>query len=511
MAHDDRRDVVSVSTGWTGWSRRLAALERRYFPIDGGGGAALFAQLPGADDRLRRADSPRHADLLVVAGPVSKTLLPAVAEAYADMPTPRELALVLANAGDDTLAFPESVRLANHLRTDYVHVDARDVDVAALAATIANGVTRAPSARDGPRPDTMGLPSPEETLVALRPAGEREIATEDVIVSIGPIQRVTAGPLQLLVTADGEQIVRAEVRSGFAVRGVEPVLGATSWSRGAHVAESLDPIAPITGRLAYVTAVEALYGIEPPSHAAECRDLALRTERAASHLGWLTRFADLLAYDALTTDVRTLYALALHEVPNSLGIVPGGWDAAMSGPDPDPERLRVLAVQVGRLARRLRADRLFARRTRGVGIVSAERARAAGASGPVLEASEGSRGDALARADTRLRAAESDLERASVVAAELRTATSVGERSAAHRLIRGTPPGGSATSCVIGPRGVVSLFLESRGDEHPARVRWTRPSHAHLGLVADLVVGCTLPNALTAVASLDLSMAEADG
>lgn len=500
-------------TRWSGLMRGLASLERRYFAIDGGAGAAFIAQLPGTDDRLRPAASPRHADLLIVLGPVSKALMPAVAAAYSDMPTPRELAVIHLGAGAPT--FPESGHIADCLQATYT-IDGSPTDVT-VPATLASSIAQGRGAAAARRGRHHGeVPGQTEVLVPLRSPDEREIATEDVVVSIGPIQRATAGPLQLLITADGEHIMRAEVRAGFAARGLEQLLGSTPWIDGPMLAESLDPIAPLTGRLAYVTAVERLYGLVPPLLAQHARELALRTERAASHLAWLTGFADLLAYDALTAEARGLHSRVLREVPPSSTVVPGDWEAFAQPRRSNPELMQRLAEEAGRLGRRLCADRLFARRTRGVGIVPAERARAVGASGAVLEASEQGAGDAFARAQTRVRLAEADLRAAASLAhafvARERAEPSVGSARSLPRAISDSPPStGSAEGTVSGPRGVVTIVLESRGQDRPASVRWVRPSLAHLNLVAELVVGCTLPDALAALASLDLSMAEADG
>ena len=479
------------------WVDRFVALERRYFAVDGGSGAAIFAALPGLDDRVRPVDSPRHADTIVIAAPVSEALLSAVVDVWENCPLPRRAVVVDATTRSETTALPGVSRLEEHMSIS------RRVVVAPQATDAARAVADAILALERSDVDVTSDRQPEELLVDIRDASEREIGTEDVVVSVGPVQDATAGPLQMLLLMDGEQVVRADVRSGFASRGLLDRLRTSSWSDGAVLAASLDPLAPVTGRLTFVRALEQLHGIEPPEEARYMREVALRVERASSHLTWLVRFARLLAYDALTAAARRA-ALAAVRVSAPPGcIVPGGWGSTVEW-RPDARALKELATETRRLASRVRSDRLFALRTRAVGAVTPERARAVGASGPLLRASTRAPGDARARALVRLDAAAEDLFEAAARATRPLAAPD-------PRTLPGVPPSGVGRAGVKGPRGTVTLALRSAAGPQPADVEWSPPSRAHLGLVADIVTGLTLPDALAAVASLDLSMAEADG
>ena len=479
------------------WVDRVAAVERRYFAVDGGSGAAIFAALPGVDDRVRPADSPRHADTIVIAAPVSEAFLSAVVDVWENCPLPRSAVVVDASEGSQATALPEVSRLEEH-----VSISCRVV-VAAHGTDAARAVADAILAVEPLDVDVTSDRQPEELLVNLRDPSEREIATEDVIVSVGPVQEATAGPMQMLLLMDGEQVIRADVRSGFASRGLLDQLRTRSWSDGAVLAEALDPLAPVTGRIAYVRALEQLHGIEPPEEAQHIRDVALRVERASSHLTWLVRFARLLAYDALTATARRAALAAAHVAAPSGGIVPGGWAPTVEW-RPDARALKELATETRRLTTRVRSDRLLALRTRGVGVVTPERGRAVGVSGPLLRASATAPGDALGRTLARLDAATEDL---------LEVAARVARPLAAPdpRPLCDVPPSGVGRASVEGPRGTVTFALRSAAGTQPADIEWSPPSRAHLALVADVVTGLTLPDALAAVASLDLSMAEADG
>lgn len=484
------------------WIDRLTALERPYFAIDGGSGGALLALLPGVDDRLRPAESPHHADLLLVVEPVTDQLLGAILETYRSLARPGHVVVAgvpgAERYGEDASLvriedhLPVALRVAGGTTPDAVGSTAGAVALAMRDERLRRG-TEAPVA------------TPEEILIPLRSAVEKEIATEDVVLSVGPVQSVAAGPLRLLLLMDGEQVVRAEVRSGYAVRHIERLSRERSWFEGISLATALDPLAPVSGRLAYLQALESLYGVVVPPRARLLREIALGIERATSHLFWFTRFAELLAYDGLISESRRLASgLAAMSVPADV-LVPGGWnpDAARRGAG---HRIPAgILEEVRRLTHRVRSDRLFGLRTRGIGFLGAERARQVGTSGPVLRASETAEGDARARALSRLEAAGGDLEQAAVLFDRLTDGAEHARWPDSH------PPVGAAESRVSGPRGTLTLELESDGGDRPSGVHWARPSAVHLALVPELVPGHVLPDALTAVASLDLSMAEADG
>lgn len=483
------------------WLDKLAGLDRRYYAVDGGGGATLLAQLPAADPRLSPVTSPRHADILLVVEPVTAALLGVIAEVYRQMPSPRRVVVVGPRADHDGAA----LSLEHHLPVA-VRVNCSPAAPASPAA-VAEAARRAP-ATDGDEITPLAeVSSPDEQFVPLRPVAEREIATEDLIMSFGPVQPATAGPLQLVLTMDGEQVVRADIRSGLARRGIEEAQTAMRWN-DLRQGATIDPLAPVAGRFAWTEAVEHLHGIVPSTTAERQRAFALQIERAAGQFIWLTRFADLMGFHSLTDEARRLAATAAAYLPAATAAPRNCWYDSLPPRGRAWDDLDRLAQSAYKLVSRIERNRLFAARTRDVGVLSAERASAAGASGAVLHASESGAGDARSRVLSRLAAAAADLANCAFLARSAAGGASRAEHSA---IPDSPPPAGTAVVHAQGPRGVVTLALESSGGERPTRIRWRGPSRAHLTLVAELVVGHTVPELLVCVASLDLSMAEADG
>lgn len=468
----------------------------RYFAIDGGAGAHLLAALAGRDPRLRPVFAPRHADLLIVVEPLSAQLAPAVVEVARALPHPAR-ALLVGESRVDRFPGADLTRgeglLPGACRVANEAVD----EVCAAARAAASGPELAAPAGPTWRPDFTPLPG----------KGDRELATELAVLSLGPLQPFTAGPCRLLLVCDGEQVLSARVESGYARRGVDRAMVGADWRHAADLASDLDPLAPVAGRLAYVRALEQLQGRQPTMSLVASRDAALALERAQNGLWWLTRFAGTLAADQLADRARELattladHAARLWERPAAAWIAPRG-----GAPPPRPEAaaaFRGLADRCEGLLTRVERDRLLALRTRGVGVLATERLRQADVGGPILAASERGDGDARSRLLARLAAAATDL------------------RAASERLTSGAAavggsagwdaPAGQAHAAVEGPRGRLALRLVSEGEAGPAGVEWDRPSAAVLRLLPELLTGQKLADAETIVASLDLAMAEADG
>jgi len=480
-----------------GWLTRLAGYKRRYLAVDGGGGGRLLAGLSTMSGGLRRVFSPRHAELLLIFEPVSHKLAPSIVELYQAMPQPRR-ALGVGEPGPDRFPHADLVRLEDLLP----------------------GLERISDSPGGPRqieqrmrtlplrPDQVSSkPEFVETTIPVPGKQEREIATEPVVLSLGPIQSLTAGPLRLLLTCDGEQVVSAQTEAGYAARNVAYAMTQACGPEVARLASLLDPLAPIAGRIAYVQALEQLQRQEPDLVFRQQREAALALERAQNHVRWLIGFAELLADDRLTVAARQLDAplvdasTAFWEPSPTEWIVPQGSPVLVrSGRHKDS--LARLATEICALRSRLERNRVLALRTAGIGVLSVHLLRAAGVSGPTLYASERGRGDVLGRLLTRLDEAAADLRQ---VAASASTFRSVEGREAVW-----SAPSGKAEVTVAGPRGQIGLSLASHG-EGPGQVTWRRPSTALLSLIPELLAGQKLADAEVIVASLDLAMAEADG
>lgn len=477
------------------WLAHLAGYERRFLLVDGGAAARLLVRLRSVTQRLRPVASARHAELLVLVEPVSRKLTPSILDLYTAMPRPRAIVIVGTECA--------GLRDADLVRAEEVFFHAQLISASLPPAQIAARMLVVPLRFD----EAPRAPQIEPITVRLPGKLEREIATEPVVLSLGPVQPLTAGPLRLLLIADGEQIVSVIVEAGYAARNVAQTMSRVGWAEAARLSSLIDPLAPAAGRLAYVTALEKLRRSEPDESVRRRRSATLAFERAQNHIVWLVRFAELLGDRRLSACALRLDSSLAEASSAAERAAPPEWIARSSN-EPFAQadfsrRIESSFTELVALCERLRRDRALALRSAGIGVLSPERLRAAGVTGPVLRASERGRGDVLSRLLTRLSDAADDLRQ---IAASPDALRPVDQEADANSPM----PRGETEVAVEGPRGRIGLGLASDG-ESLVRVEWQRPSAALLRLLPELLAKQKLSDAEVIVASLDLAMAEADG
>ncbi len=311
-------------------------------------------------------------------------------------------------------------------------------------------------------------------------------------VPFGPLFPGLPGGLSLVLTLDGDTVAGAAAQAPVAAAAAAV---ADAGGRGLPAAEfarrlgAMDPLAPVAYRLLARRALECAAGVEPDSRGARARAGAAERERLASHLAWLAVFLGRLG---LEVHARRSWGLA----------------ASMRGAD--AARIAGLAAAVRVLVRGVRRTPLLETRLAGIGRLAADGrlrgpvARAAGvaADGRVGDPVYGALGfEPVTRPDGDARA---------------RLAVRLDEIEQSLRLVRaagvlddsGVPGIGAASgtgeALVETPRGGARLAVSvERGRVTAARL--DTPSTVLLERIGSLVAQCELGDALTAVASLDLS------
>jgi len=474
---------------------------RQYFAIDGGSGAHLLAALAERSPYLKEVASPRHANVLLIIEPISAKLVPAVLEVAKALARPAH-ALLLGEprAGLDGFSGGELVRV------EELVPGARRISEASVE-TVLDTVLQP---EQWPELAVVDHAEPEQTI-SLPSKQEQELATELIVLSLGPIQPFTAGPLRLFLICDGEQVLSVQVESGYAYRGIDKAMMQADWQDCLTLASHLDPLAPIAGQLAYVRAIDQLQQWQPPTQVVTLREAALALERTQNVLWWLVRFTKIVADEQfLDRSYRLATAFADYTV-QLWQHLPVTWILPQrSLPTPAvvkdtaaSSQLRQIADNIQALRTSLERNRFLGLRIRGIGELTGERLKEAGVSGPVLQGSEHGSGDVQSRLVARLQSAADDVHE---IAKTLAAQASVPIQEASWEV-----PAGEATVRVKGPRGDIGLHLVSSGTEKPSHIEWRRPSAAVHGLLPELLVGQKLADAEVIVASLDLAMAEADG
>ena len=321
---------------------------------------------------------------------------------------------------------------------------------------------------------------------------------EWVEAPFGPLFPGLPGGLALSFTLDGDAVARATVTPGTVTRGLEASWPGPAATLPERVAR-LDPLAPVAYRLLATRALENATGIGVDEATARARIGALERERAASHLGWLVLFGELLGDRWMAARAAALQRALLHA--------------------DDPATIERLRAAAGAFTRRVQRTPYLRRRLAGVGAPRGVDSAGPFPRGPVARAAglgddaraadplyrrlafapvtrEGN--DALARLLVRLGELELSLDL--VLAA--------GTLDAPERPLS-PGPGGTGLVTVETPRGAATLHL--RVDDKMVRdVMLDTPSPHNLALVETVTTQREVADALIGIASLDLSPWEID-
>src|SRR5215467_9738666 len=94
---------------------------------------------------------------------------------------------------------------------------------------------------------------------------------DTMTINMGPQHPSTHGVLRLILTLDGETILRAVPDVGYLHTGIEKTAEAKSYYKALVLTDRTDYLAPLCNNLAYSLAVEKLLGVEVPERARVAR------------------------------------------------------------------------------------------------------------------------------------------------------------------------------------------------------------------------------------------------
>ncbi|BDU78868.1 NADH-quinone oxidoreductase subunit D [Mesoterricola sediminis] len=218
---------------------------------------------------------------------------------------------------------------------------------------------------------------------------------EEMEINMGPQHPSTHGVLRLKLKLDGEVITSCRPCIGYLHRGVEKICENKTFFQGQVWTDRMDYCSAVANNLGWAEAVEKLFGITVPRKARYVRTMLNEFNRLASHLIWL-------ATHGLDIGAMTVFLYTFRERERILDI-----NEAFCG-----SRLTTTAFRIGGLREdmppgfekmvrdflaifpdamneyetMLTENRIWKKRTIGVGILKAEDAIAMGVTGPVLRA-----------------------------------------------------------------------------------------------------------------------------
>ena len=348
------------------------------------------------------------------------------------------------------------------------------------------------------------------------------------IVPIGPQHPALKEPGHFEFTVEGEIVVHASMRLGYAHRGLEKAVEKRNWTQNLYLLERVCGICSHTHALAYSLGVEQLAGIDAPPRAQAIRELVAGLERLHSHLLWLGVGAHEAGFDTLfmyswrdrETVMDLLEQLSGNRVNYSANVLGGvKFDISYTQADAIRNGMDFLEERIRHYLDVVTNDSMFLQRTRGIGTMTLEQAEYLGALGPTARASgvlrdvriEAPYGSYRQYPVSLVMDTAGDLEaRFKVRMKELliscngiRTIVdNLPESELAIRVPRRIPAG-EAISRVEAPRGEVFYFIKSNGTDIPERIKVRTPSLCNWTSVLNQAIGRQLADIPLLIAGMD--------
>jgi NADH-quinone oxidoreductase subunit D len=390
---------------------------------------------------------------------------------------------------------------------------------------------------------------------------DRPLDTQ-MTISMGPQHPSTHGVLRLELVLDGEMVVKATPDIGYLHTGMEKLFEYRKYQQGIVITDRMDYLNPLGNNLAYVMAVEKLLQIEIPERAQTIRVLMCELQRIASHLVWL-------GTHALDIGAMTVFFYTFREREKIMNLI-----EAASGGRLTPSYFRVGGLMMDLPAgfeRRVQqfqndfpkavdefhtlvtGNRIFQKRTQGVGYISAEDAIDWGLSGPILRGSGVELdvrranpytsyetydfeipvehdGDVWARYLVRMREmreshkivqqAVSRLKPGPVKADAPKVVLPDREAMKTHMdalihhfllVAEGVDvPPGEVYHPIEASKGELGVYIKSTGGPKPARVHFRGPSFVNLSALPHMSRGCMVADIVAIIGSLDIVLGEID-
>ena len=359
-------------------------------------------------------------------------------------------------------------------------------------------------------------------------------------VSMGPHHPSTHGVFRMMVTLDGETVVKLKPVFGYLHRNHEKIGENTSYLASMPYTDRLDYLCSMTNNWAYALAVEKLAGQAVPERAEYLRVILAELTRLVNH----TCLAGFLLQDCGASGTPLMYAfrerekiLDLFESLSGSRMMcnyqrfggcrvdaPAGW----------LEAARTLTDGYGRFLDEyetlLTGNEILMARTQGIGRLSAKLAVSAGVTGPLLR--DAGVGYDLRKVDgygfyprfdfrVPLGAHGDTYDRYMVRVLEMRESIKILQQALRDipagpvmdpkAKLRGfRPKPGEVYSRIEGPKGEIGFHLISEGGPNPYRYRVRPPSLINLTILEDLCLGHSIADAVVILGSIDIVLGEVD-
>ena len=359
----------------------------------------------------------------------------------------------------------------------------------------------------------------------------------DYIVNIGPQHPATHGVLRFRTSLEGEIIKKVDVHCGYIHRGIEKLWEGITYPQTLHMTDRLDYLSAHQNRHALCMCIEDAMQLEVPQRAQYIRTMMDELMRISSHLlffstlcmdlGALTAFFYGFRERELILDIfEETCGARMSMNYNTIGGV-------MADIHPDFQRkvkefIKIMPARLKEYNQVFTGNVIARNRMIGVGHLSLEDAIRYNATGPTGRASGWAcdvrkrtpyaaydkvqfeevlshEGDSYARYNVRLEEIVQSLH----ILEQLVDNIPEGDYAVKTKPIIKVPEGRYFKQ-VEASRGAFGIYLESRGDKTPYRLKVVSPGFALVGVVDHLVRGAKIADLITIGGSLDYVVPDID-
>jgi NADH-quinone oxidoreductase subunit D len=391
------------------------------------------------------------------------------------------------------------------------------------------------------QPSTNGAPAPFGGLAGPTVRQVHDQFHGDLLeVSMGPQHPSTHGVFRMVVTLDGEQIVKLKPVFGYLHRNHEKIAENTTYLASMPYTDRLDYLCSMSTNWAYALAVEKLAGQAVPDRAQYLRVIMAELTRLVNH-ACLVGF---LFNDLGTSFTPLLYAfrerekiIDLFESLSGSRMMCNYQRFGGCRVDPTPEWLAAASALTDNFPRfldeyerMLTGNEIMLARTQGIGRLDPAHAVNAGLTGPVLRASGvdydlrkvdgygfypqfdfrvplGAHGDTYDRYMMRIL----EMRESVKILQQAFKALPAGPIMDPKAKIRGfRPKPGEAYGRLESPKGELGFYLLSDGSPNPYRYRVRPPSLINLTLLEEMCLGHTIADSVVILGSIDIVLGEVD-
>ncbi len=406
---------------------------------------------------------------------------------------------------------------------------------------------------------------PLELLDALdesAPEGQKDFLWT---LNFGPQHPATHTTLRLILTIEGERVVRAVPDIGYLHSGFEKLGEDLDYNQYVTIVDRMNYISPIANEVAWFQAVEKLLGITPTKRCQYLRVIFSELARISDHL--LCCGAAALDLGAFTSFLYAFYQREkiydIYETASGQRFHPSFLRVGGLMADVTDDFIRQVREFVrgfpkahGDIVRLLNRNRIFVDRTKGIGVLSKDDAINLSCTGPIARASGVVRdvrkdepylaypdfdfkvicstaGDCYARYLVRM---EEMLESLKIIHQAIENLPSgpvnvdvegkavMPDKTATYRTIEGliqhfelimtnrqwTPPLEEVYGCIESPNGELGFYVVSDGTGRPYRCRTRPPSFIHFATFPYLIEGHMVSDVVAVLGSLNIIAAELD-